>query len=342
MTARRETTPLPEQTGTPNPVLELRDIRVRFTARKGFLAPAQTVYAVNGVSLTLHKGETLGLVGESGCGKSTLAKAAAGLIRPDSGRVLLYEKDKDPRTVTGVMPGAIQMVFQDPFSALNPRRSIGASIREPLDVMGGLSRSERTERVHEALSLVGLAPEHAKRYPHQFSGGQRQRIVIARALIRRPKVLICDEPVSALDASVQAQVLNLLKDLQQAFGLAMLFISHDLGVVGHMSDRIAVMYLGRIVEKADARALFAHTAHPYARALLDAVPTGAPGRRKIAAAAPGDPPSPLEPPPGCAFHPRCAHADHACRTNCPALQAIAPRHDVACFHPLVQKGQKQR
>lgn len=325
--------PLPESPGQKKPILELQDIRVRFTARKGFFSPAQSVCAVNDVSLTLHEGETLGLVGESGCGKSTLAKAAAGLLIPDSGKVILRGDDGEPRTVTGVMPGAIQMVFQDPFSSLNPRLTIGTSIREPLDVMGGLSKKERKERVFEVLSLVGLRPEHADRYPHQFSGGQRQRIVIARALARRPKVIICDEPVSALDASVQAQVLNLLKDLQQAFGLALLFISHDLGVVGHMSDSIAVMYLGRIVEKADTDTLFAGPAHPYTRVLLDAVPSGVPGARGKSSVT-GDPPSPLDPPPGCAFHPRCRYADGICGLERPEPRLVAARHEAACFHPL--------
>lgn len=328
-------TPLPESMDKKKPILELHDIQVRFSARRSFLSPAQTVYAVNGVSLNLHEGETLGLVGESGCGKSTLAKAAAGLITPDSGRVILHEDNGKSTLVTGVMPGMIQMVFQDPFSSLNPRLTIGTSIREPLDVTGGLSGKERTARVHEALSLVGLRPEHANRYPHQFSGGQRQRIVIARALVQRPKVIICDEPVSALDASVQAQVLNLLKDLQQTFGLALLFISHDLGVVGHMSDRIAVMYLGRIVEKADVCTLFAHPAHPYAQALLEAVPTGVPGIHGKAGLL-GDPPNPLTPPSGCAFHPRCRYADSICRADRPALHFVALHHETACFHPLTQ------
>lgn len=325
---------LPEHSDASRPLLELHDIQVRFRVRKGFMAPAQIIRAVNGVSLTLHKGETLGLVGESGCGKSTLAKIAAGLISPDSGNIILHEDSGTPRAMTGIVPGAIQMVFQDPFSSLNPRLTIGTSIREPLDVMGGLSKNERNKRVHEVLSLVGLRPEHANRYPHQFSGGQRQRIVIARALVRRPKIIICDEPVSALDASVQAQVLNLLKDLQSSFGLAMLFISHDLGVVGHMSDRVAVMYLGRIVEIADTRELFSNPAHPYTKVLLDAVPTGIPGTRGKAAIS-GDPPSPLNPPLGCAFHPRCPYADNVCGSDAPSLYPIETRHDVACFHPLL-------
>lgn len=318
---------------TTHPVLELSHISVEFSARRTFFSPPQVIHAVTDVSMTIHEGETLGLVGESGCGKSTLGKVAAGLLRPTSGHVEVYDEEGRKKTVTGVLPGTVQMVFQDPFSSLNPRLKIGASIEEPLAVMGGLSRSERKRRVLETLSLVGLRPEHADRYPHQFSGGQRQRIVIARALVRRPRLIVCDEPVSALDSSVQAQVLNLLKDIEKSFGVALFFISHDLGVVGYMCSRVAVMYLGRIVERAPVEALFARPAHPYTRALLEAAPGADPNRTKSSPLA-GDPPSPFNPPAGCAFHPRCPLATPECARALPPDREVAKAHTVACFHPL--------
>lgn len=300
-------------------LLELRGISRYFQVRQGLFGKTRQLWAVADVSLNLEAGETLGLVGESGCGKSTLAKIAAGLLPPSAGEVRLagiplYDADKPNRAGKS----SVHMVFQDPFSSLNPRLTIGRSIREPLDIAGDLTPAQRRERMLEMLQLVGLLPEHASRYPHEFSGGQRQRAVVARALINRPRLVICDEPVSSLDASVQAQALNLLKSLQERFSPAYLFISHDLSVVGHMSDRIAVMYLGRIVELCAAQALFDAPLHPYTQALLTAVP-GAGEAGQGVTQVKGDPASPLDPPAGCAFHPRCPKAMPCCRTQRPDL-----------------------
>ena len=327
-------------------LLELRHISRYFQVRQGLLGKTRQLWAVADVSLDLAPGETLGLVGESGCGKSTLAKIAAGLLPPSSGEVRLdgaplYAAANSARAARP----SVQMVFQDPFSSLNPRLTIGRSIAEPLDIEGVLSPDQRQTRVMEMLQLVGLLPEHASRYPHEFSGGQRQRAVVARALINRPKLVICDEPVSSLDASVQAQVLNLLKNLQEMFSPAYLFISHDLSVVGHMSDRIAVMYLGRIVELSSAQGLFDAPLHPYTQALLAAIPgagagahtdAGGPGPAGNGAhpahgnLVKGDPASPLNPPPGCAFHPRCPRAMPCCRVHRPDLLPVDGRL-TACW-----------
>ncbi len=315
MNLAAEETPGPGQNPASPHVLELRGISRSFQVRRGLLAKSQSLLAVADLSLSIDAGETLGLVGESGCGKSTVAKIASGLLAPDSGQALLDGAPVHAKNgASHKLQVPVQMVFQDPFSSLNPRLTIGASIREPLDIAGNLTRAERDARAAEMLELVGLSPEHARRYPHEFSGGQRQRIVVARALICRPKLVICDEPVSSLDASVQAQVLNLLKNLQERFAPAYLFISHDLSVVGHMSDRIAVMYLGRIVELASSADLFDSPRHPYTQALLAAIPGAkehGPGILN------GDPASPLNPPPGCAFHPRCPHAMPVCREKRP-------------------------
>ncbi len=308
------------------PILKLENITKTFTVKKGAFAHKSTLKAVSDVSLTLHKGEILGLVGESGSGKSTLGRIAAGLLQADSGRVLLHGS---PVTRPGEFP--IQMIFQDSSSALNPRRSIGWSIREPLDVEAKIKQvKERRQKVEKMLDLVGLTPEHAERFPHEFSGGQRQRIAVARALIKRPEVVICDEPVSSLDASVQAQVLNLLMDLQDRFRLAYLFISHDLGVVGHISDRVAVMYLGRIVEIAPVNELFINPAHPYTKALLSAQP-GANAEKYGQVELLGDPPSPVNLPCGCALHPRCPFAMPVCKEVLPELKIVSgPSHLAAC------------
>ena len=299
--------------------------------------------AVDGVSLTLDRGRTLGLVGESGCGKSTLARMVVGLLPPSAGQVLLDGRVFAGAGADGGASGGatapaisraeaaqlVQMVFQDPFSSLNPRRTVGASIGEALAV-AGMPGAERRAKVADMLQLVGLRPEHADRYPHEFSGGQRQRVAVARALITHPALVVCDEPVSSLDASVQAQVLNLLRDLQERMGLAYLFISHDLGVVGHMSDHVAVMYLGRVVEEAPRDVLFSAPAHPYTRALLASVPVRDPARRAEHPALSGDLPSPIAPPSGCPFHPRCPQVMDVCRSVPPGWHAVAEGQHARC------------
>ena len=314
------------QSNPPNapPLLELRGISRYFQVRQGLWGTTKRLWAVADFSLSLLAGETLGLVGESGCGKSTVAKIAAGLLAPSAGEVLVRG---EPLGAGQAGQLAVHMVFQDPFSSLNPRLTIGRSIREPLDIEGSLALAQREARVAEMLHLVGLLPEHAGRYPHEFSGGQRQRVVVARALLGRPKLVICDEPVSSLDASVQAQTLNLLKNLQERFDPAYLFISHDLSVVGHMSDRIAVMYLGRMVELSPAQDLFNAPLHPYTQALLAAIP-GVAGREAVSVK--GDPASPLNLPPGCAFHPRCPKAMPCCQTQRPELLPVHGRL-TACW-----------
>ncbi len=320
-------------------LLELRQVSREFSVRRGFFdsRPA-SVKAVSDVSFQLFPGETLGLVGESGCGKSTLARMAVGLLLPTSGQVLLSGRPLEEWTASE-RARCIQMVFQDPFSSLDPRQSVGASIAEPLRLAAkaagkALSRKESREKVRDILVRVGLQSEHIDRYPHEFSGGQRQRIAVARAIVAGPGALVCDEPVSALDASVQAQVLNLLKDMQDNMGLGYLFISHDLGVIGFMSDRIAVMYLGRLVETATCRELFDHAAHPYTEALMAAAPSRDPARRGRSTLLSGEMPSPLSPPAGCAFHPRCPHARPMCREEEPPFVFVNPGHAVRCHFPL--------
>ncbi len=312
------------------PLLEFRDVSRTFAVRRGvFGQHGGEVHAVTELSLSLFSGETLGLVGESGCGKSTLARMAVRLLPPSSGDILFMGRSfMDRGNGHADVSRHLQMVFQDPFSSLNPRLRVGTSVAEPL--LSDFAGPERKRLVGEMLSRVGLRPEHASRYPHEFSGGQRQRIAIARALITRPKLVVCDEAVSALDASVQAQVLNLLKDVQEEFGLTYLFISHDLSVVGHMSDRVAVMYLGRIVEQADRDTLFGSAAHPYTRALLAAAPVHDPEGRTTRSYLQGEMPSPFAPPSGCAFHPRCPQAVPCCRELLPKLQEIETNHWVRC------------
>ena len=320
-------------------LLELKRVSREFAVRRGLFDPRPaSVKAVNEVSFQLHPGETLGLVGESGCGKSTLARMATGLLPPSSGEVLLSGRPLGEWSPLE-RAGRIQMIFQDPFSSLDPRQSVGASIAEPLRLAAKaaghpLSRAEWREKVKDILVHVGLQPEHIDRYPHEFSGGQRQRIAVARAIVAGPGAVVCDEPVSALDASVQAQVLNLLKDMQEKRGLGYLFISHDLGVIGFMSDRVAVMYLGRLVEMAACDELFSHAAHPYTEALMAAAPSRDPSRRGRGAILSGEMPSPLSPPAGCAFHPRCPHARPQCREEEPPLVAVNQGHAVRCHFPL--------
>jgi oligopeptide/dipeptide ABC transporter ATP-binding protein len=323
-------------TGAPaiTPLLEVRDLTVHFARRRGLFGRAETVHAVSGVSLAIRKGETLGLVGESGCGKTTLARAVLHLIAPTSGSVRFDGEDVlalAPRPLRA-MRRRMQIVFQDPWSSLNPRMSVGAQVREGLEIHHLAEGAEADRRVGELLEEVGLSRDAAPQYPHAFSGGQRQRIGIARALAVGPDLLVCDEPVSALDVSVQAQVLNLLADLQARRGLSYLFISHDLAVVRHIAPRVAVMYLGRIVEEGPAESIFTAPRHPYTQALLSAVPVPDPRAQRRRIVLEGEPPSPVNPPPGCPFHPRCQHPalDATCRTARPELEPVGPAHAAAC------------
>ncbi|WP_198374421.1 ABC transporter ATP-binding protein [Neoroseomonas rubea] len=316
------------------PLLEVTGLAKHYPVRKGLILAKQvgTVRAVDGVSFSLDRGETLALVGESGCGKSTTARLVLRLIEPSAGAIRF--EGKDVTRVSGAamraMRRRMQIVFQDPYASLNPRLTVAETIAEPMQVHGIGNAASRRARVAELLSLVGLRAFHAERYPHEFSGGQRQRIGIARALSVQPDLVVCDEPVSALDVSIQAQVVNLLKDLQRRLGLSYLFIAHDLAVVKHVADRVAVMYLGQIVETGPKRDLFAAPRHPYTRALLAAIPHPDPQRRGQVKPLGGDVPSPMNPPPGCRFHTRCPFAQERCRTEAPALRTLAPGHDVAC------------
>ncbi len=305
---------------------------------KEFPVKGGTVHAVSDVSFAIAKGETLGLVGESGCGKSTLGKLLLDLIPPTSGKV--WFKGQDLSTLKGerlrALRRGMQMIFQDPYASLDPRMSVGQIIMEPLKAHRvGKGRAERADMVRELMEQVGLWPEFFSRYPHQFSGGQRQRIGIARALALNPELIICDEPVSALDVSIQAQILNLLSDLQAQRGLTYLFISHDLNVVRYLSDRVIVMFLGQVCELSPTEALYAEPRHPYTRFLLEAVPQPDPLRRdEKRALLTGEVSSPVDPPSGCRFHPRCPYADERCRAEKPELTELAPGHLCACHHPL--------
>jgi len=317
----------------PSKLIEVENLKKYYAVTVGLLAKhVADVKAVDGVSFYIMEGETLGLVGESGCGKSTMGRVLLRLEEPTAGKVL-YKGNNilawHKRQLKELRREA-QMIFQDPQSSLDPRMTVGDSIGEALLVHGVNNERERLERVEELLKQVGLEPEHAIRYPHEFSGGQKQRIGIARALAVNPKLLVADEPVSALDVSVQAQILNLLMDLQRQLGLAYLFIAHDLAVIGHVSDRIAVMYLGKIVELAGRTELFSHPLHPYTEALLSAIPIPDPQQKRERILLKGEVPSPVDPPPGCRFHTRCSKAMPNCRHEEPKLQQHPGEHLVSC------------
>lgn len=319
-------------------LLEVKDLKKHFPIQSGTLRRRTgTVKAVDGVNLYIKKGETLGLVGESGCGKTTAGRTIIRLLDPTGGTINFNDPKQgwldlakmDRKTLRPVRPN-IQIIFQDPFSSLDPRMTVQRIVAEPLQINNLASGQELTDRVAELLRVVGMRPEYMSRYPHAFSGGQRQRIGIARALALNPKLIVCDEPVSALDVSIQAQVLNLLEDLQKDFNLTYLFISHDLSVVEHISQRVAVMYVGRLVELAVTEALYYTPKHPYTEALMNAVPKPDPRNRSRPIKLPGEVASPANPPSGCYFHPRCRYVKDICKTELPPLREVEPEHFAAC------------
>ncbi len=313
-------------------ILEARQLRKHFPVKSGWFAKPQFVHAVDGVDLAVRAGETLGLVGESGCGKSTLGRLLLRLLEPTSGEVW-FDGDNLNQLASPDLRRKrrdMQIIFQDPYGSLNPRMRVGKIVSEGIEIHGLASGEEKRRRVQSLLERVGLRPEAYDRYPHEFSGGQRQRIGIARALAVQPKLIVADEPVSALDVSIQAQIINLLQDLQTEMGLTYVFIAHDLRVVEHISHRVAIMYLGQIVELAESVELYRNPRHPYTRALLSAVPIPDPTTQRERMILPGDVPSPITPPSGCRFHPRCPFAEARCRQESPVLQSGAGGHAVAC------------
>ncbi|RKX34739.1 MAG: peptide ABC transporter substrate-binding protein [Verrucomicrobia bacterium] len=327
----------PAQTTAPENILELEDLKTHFPVYRGFIMKRQsgTVKAVDGVSLKVRRGEVLGLVGESGCGKSTLARTILQLVPTTSGTVILEGRNLgsfSSRELREARTG-LQMIFQDPYASLNPRMTVFDTLAEPMIAHGRCTRSEATREVVQLMETVGLAPRYMRCYPHEFSGGQRQRIAVARALALKPSLIIADEPVSALDVSIQAQILNLLSELTREMNLSMIFIAHDLSVVKHISDRIAVMYLGKVVEIGEATSVIENPQHPYTRALVSAIPVPDPeiehSRKRIVL--PGDPPSPLNPPTGCSFHPRCQHANDGCTKTVPVLEKTTGSQEAACL-----------
>jgi len=339
MTAEAAVETPQEQTHKSRALLQVEKLSKYFEVRQGFFGKTKLLRAVDDVSLYVRKGETLGLVGESGCGKSTLGRTILRLTEPTYGRILFDGKDIVPLSSKELraLRRKMQIVFQDPYSSLNPRMTLREIVGEAIRIHKlASSKSEEEDKIVALLRKVGLRPDMISRYPHELSGGQRQRVGIARALAVEPELIVCDEPISALDVSIQAQIVNLLQDLQDELGLSYLFISHDLKVVEYVSHRVAVMYLGKIVETAKAADIFERRYHPYTRALLSAIPVPEPGKKKLRVLLSGDVPSPLNPPSGCAFHPRCPKAVKGkCDTEVPTLEEVVPgsRHRVACFYP---------
>ena len=318
-----------------NNCIEVNDLKMHFMLKSGLFSKPKVLKAVDGVTFSIEKGRTMGLVGESGCGKTTVGRTILKLYQATAGRILYQGTDITGLSDSQMVPyrKKMQMIFQDPYTSLDPRKNIGDIIAEPIWAMKLHTGKDKNDRVRELIEMVGLKPDHINRYPHEFSGGQRQRIGIARALAAEPEFIVCDEPISALDVSIQAQVINILEELQDKFHFTYLFISHDLSVVEMISDRIGVMYLGTIVETAPKKELYANPRHPYTRALLSAVPIPDPEVKKERITLKGDLPSPSNPPSGCLFHTRCPHCTGKCKTQVPTPVEIAPGHIVKCHYP---------